>query len=190
MNRFLGVILLGVAASGLASAGNPVVYQTAPAYQVAPQAVYLYAAQYHANGTPANAEAIERHTAALNRLADAVEKNTAEMQAFRLSRASGPVTIEPPGVLARPLPGGDILQQKAGPTALSAARNACSMCHSPFSANENGGGFVMFTEGAELAPLDAREKRRVAARVGSGSMPPAPRKIDAADKAALVEFFK
>lgn len=72
---------------------------------------------------------------------------------------------------------------------LAAMRTACLACHSPAAAQ---GGLVMFTDdaGAALAAMAPRDKRYAASLIEAGIMPKAPRKLDAAEKASVVEFLR
>lgn len=73
---------------------------------------------------------------------------------------------------------------------LPTLRTACARCHSPAGADKDGGGFTLFDARGELsAALSDRDRARVVNRVGRNSMPPAPAKIKAEEKAAIVKAF-
>lgn len=73
---------------------------------------------------------------------------------------------------------------------LKAIQTNCQKCHSPTTADAAGGGFKLFAANGSLAQLDARDKARVVNRVSRNSMPPAPAKVTAADKKAILEAFQ
>jgi len=72
------------------------------------------------------------------------------------------------------------------PDLLTVAKGRCLSCHSPSSADDRGGGFILLSDdkGTALKPLSAREKNRVREAVQSGTMPP-NRKLDPAEKSAF-----
>lgn len=74
---------------------------------------------------------------------------------------------------------------------LPTLRTACARCHSPAGADKDGGGFVLFDARGELsAALNDRDRARVANRVSRNSMPPAPSKLGAKEKAEIVKAFE
>lgn len=67
---------------------------------------------------------------------------------------------------------------------------SCVKCHGKDAAEKDGGGFVMFDQAGGLLQLAEADKRRVANRVSRNSMPPAPAKLAAVDKKAILEAFQ
>lgn len=111
-------------------------------------------------------------------IAAAIRELTAEVRQLRAELAA----VRQPAV-ALPL--------KAAADPLAIATRNCSACHSPKAAEDKGGGFALFTDGGQFAPLSARDRQRAAARVSNGSMPPKPSPpLGAADKAALADSFR
>lgn len=75
-------------------------------------------------------------------------------------------------------------------SAVPIIRQQCARCHSPAGADKDGGGFVLLTAQGDLAALSDRDKQRVHNRVSKNSMPPAPAKIDAKDRDAILKAFE
>lgn len=71
-----------------------------------------------------------------------------------------------------------------------AVQTNCQKCHAANVADSAGGGFKMFAANGSLVQLDARDKLRVVNRVSRNSMPPAPAKVTAGDKKAILEAFQ
>lgn len=75
-------------------------------------------------------------------------------------------------------------------SAVPIVRQQCARCHSPAVADKDGGGFVLLTAAGELQPLSDRDRQRVHNRVRSNSMPPAPAKVKAEEREAILKAFE
>jgi mono/diheme cytochrome c family protein len=106
----------------------------------------------------------------LDKLTAAVERLTAVLEAIE----RGPATEQP----------------AADPVAIAKAN--CLGCHSQSAAEEKGFGFRLFDEGgAAFAPLNNRDRLRVANRISDGSMPPPKSsKLTDAERKVLADHFK
>jgi hypothetical protein len=80
------------------------------------------------------------------------------------------------------------------PTLVSAVpiiRQQCARCHSPAGADKDGGGFVLVDARGELSTtLSDRDRQRVYNRVRGNSMPPAPAKVKAEEREAILKAFE
>lgn len=112
-------------------------------------------------------------------LSAAVRELAAEVKALRVEMAAARA-------------GAALPQKAAGKAPAAVAKAACAACHTPGKADDRGGGFALFADekAGALAQLSARDRQRAAARIVSGSMPPAPKKLDASDRDTLVELFR
>jgi mono/diheme cytochrome c family protein len=162
VKKLIGVLTLALTCTALASANPPVV--------VSPAVVPVYSA---IAGQPQSNEEV---VALLKELIAAVKENTEAVKAGAGNRGGNPPPIPP------------------ADSALSIAAKSCIACHSPKSSEPAGAGFRLFADdsGTAFAPLNPRDRQRVASRVLNGSMPPPKLSTKIADdeRKALADFFK
>lgn len=116
----------------------------------------------------------------LDDLIAAINKNTAAIEKLTAIVQAGATPNGPP-------------QTPPAIDALAIAKANCLKCHSPSTA-ATGFDFRLFAddEGAAFAPLNNRDRLRVANRITDGSMPPPKVKsaMTADDRRALAEHFR
>lgn len=73
---------------------------------------------------------------------------------------------------------------------IAAVKKNCAACHGAAVAEEAGGAFVLLDSAGELAAVEPDGRKRVVEKVSRGSMPPAPRKLDEAERASILKLFR
>lgn len=166
MSRFVPALILAAGIAALAGAAPVCQHDAQPAVVQVPVGQVLipvYSAVYtppQQTGDPSTAEL-------LRELIAEIKAMRAELAASRL----------PPQM------------QLAIADGKRALTTNCIKCHGHDAAPTKGDGFALFDRGGELLPLADRDRQRVHARVSRNSMPPAPAKLNPADREAILKAF-